>query len=115
MNTDPMQPQLVRVPNGAALAAMLAAGIGAFALGVLVLLNEAGLFTAPTLYAPTGGLSGRTTIALVVWLAAWALLHARWRRRDIVARRASIWVVVLVALAVVLTFPPVWELLPGNP
>ena len=32
--------------NGAAMAAMLAAGIGAFAMGVFVILNEAGVFAA---------------------------------------------------------------------
>jgi hypothetical protein len=114
MNRDPMQHDIVRVPNGAALAAVLAAGIGAFALGVLVILNEAGVFSAPSLYAPTGGLSGRSALSVIAWLAAWGILHARWRKRDVAARRVLLWVVVLVALAVALTFPPLWELLPGN-
>jgi hypothetical protein len=35
------------VPNGAALAAYLAAGIGAFAMGLVVLLNEMELLTVP--------------------------------------------------------------------
>ena len=38
--------------NGAAMAAVLGAGIGSFAVGVFVLLNEAGLFAAPTSTAP---------------------------------------------------------------
>ena len=59
-------------PNGAAMAAALAAGIGAFAMGLFVLLNEAGLFAAPALYGPAGGVTGRTTFATVVWLGAWA-------------------------------------------
>lgn len=65
--------------NGAAMAAMLAAGIGAFAMGAFVILNEAGVFAAPALYRPAGGVTGRTTFAALVWLAAWALLHTRWR------------------------------------
>ena len=63
--------------NGAALAALLAATIGVFALGLIVILNEAGVFTVPAIYAPSGGVSGRTTLAVVIWLIAWAILHRR--------------------------------------
>ena len=98
-------------PNGAALAAVLAAGIGALAMGLFVLANEAGIFTAPSLYGPTGGLSGRSTFAVVTWLAGWAILHARWRHRDVAIGPVWRWTLVLVALGVVLTFPPVWSLL----
>jgi len=52
-----------REVNGSAMAAFLGGGIGAFAMGAVVLLNEAGIFAAPTLYAPAGGVSGRTTLA----------------------------------------------------
>lgn len=99
------------MPNGAALAAVLGAGIGAFALGSFVVLNEAGIFTAPSLYGPTGGLSGRSTFAVVTWLIAWGVLHARWRKRDVAAGRVFTWVLVLVGLGVAMTFPPVWGLL----
>ena len=61
-----------REVNGSAMAAFLGGGIGAFAMGAVVLLNEAGIFAAPTLYAPAGGVSGRTTLATIVWLMAWA-------------------------------------------
>ena len=37
------------ITNGAALASFLGAGMGAFAMGVLVILNEAGIFVSPTL------------------------------------------------------------------
>ena len=56
------------VVNGAALASFLAAGIGAFAVGFFVIVNEAGLFAAPALYGPSGGVSGRTSFAAVTWL-----------------------------------------------
>lgn len=97
--------------NGAALAAVLAAGIGAFALGLLVILNEAGLYTAPSLYGPTGGLSGRSTFAVIAWIVAWAILHSRWKDRDLASARVLTWALVLVGLGVLLTFPPVWSLL----
>lgn len=98
--------------NGAALAAFLAAGIGAFAMGFVVILNEAGLFAAPALYAPAGGVSGRTTIAAAVWLGAWGTLHHRWKGRDIAAtRRIDAVTLLLICLGLLLTFPPVWTLL----
>lgn len=97
--------------NGGALAAVLAAGIGAFALGLFVILNEAGLYTAPSFYGPTGGLSGRSTFAVVAWIVAWAILHARWKDRDVVSGRVLTWALVLIGLGVLMTFPPVWGLL----
>lgn len=97
------------VPNGAALASLLAAGVGAFAMGFFVILNEAGLFAAPALYGPAGGVSGRTTFAVVVWLIAWVLLHSRWRDRQIAS--AGVWrtSLILIGLGIVLVFPPVWR------
>lgn len=97
--------------NGAAQAAFLAAGIGAFAMGLMVILNEAGLFVAPTLYSPAGGVSGRTTFAVVIWLIGWAVLHGRWKRRQIDSRRVWAVALILIGVGVLLTFPPVWKLL----
>ena len=97
--------------NGAAMAAVLGGGIGAFSMGAFVLLNEAGLFTAPALYGPAGGVTGRTTFATVVWLLAWGVLHARWRSREVAHGPVFTWTVVLVVLAILATFPPVWGLL----
>lgn len=97
-----------RSPNGAAMAAFLAAGIGAFAVGLFVLLNEMGIFAAPTLYGPAGGVSGRTTFAIVVWLVAWGVLHARWRDREVAAGRVGVVTAVLTVLGILGTFPPFW-------
>jgi hypothetical protein len=97
--------------NGPALAAFLAAGVGAFAMGLVVILNELGVFTAPSIYGPAGGLSGRTTIAAVLWLIAWAALHYRWKHRDLDATRVHTSSIALAVLGVVLCFPPTWSLL----
>ncbi len=97
--------------NGSALAAVLAAGIGAAAMGLAVLLNEAGIFAAPSLYAPAGGLSGRAAIAVIAWLIAWGLLHRRWKGREVAVQRVFVWTLALVGFAVLATFPPVWGLL----
>jgi len=97
--------------NGAAMAAFLASGIGSFAMGLIVVLNEAGVFAVPAVYAPAGGVSGRTTLALVVWLVAWGVLHSRWKARDVDASRTLTMTLVLVVLGVLGTFPPLWQLL----
>lgn len=96
--------------NGAAMAAYLGAGIGAFAMGAFCVLNESGVFAAPALYGPAGGLSGRATFACVVWLAAWLIVHSRWRDRTVT--HAPVWLatVVLTALGLLGTFPPFWSL-----
>ena len=93
------------------MAAFLGGGIGAFAMGVVVLLNEAGIFAAPTLYAPAGGVSGLNTLATLVWLLAWAVLHNRWKSREIAPGRAGAVTLILIALGALGTFPPVWGLL----
>lgn len=98
------------VVNGAALASFLAAGIGAFAVGFFVIVNEAGLFTAPALYGPAGGVSGRTTFAAVTWLVGWAVLHRRWKSRQIESKRVYAATLVLIVLGIVLSFPPVWRI-----
>jgi len=101
----------VTARNGAAMASYLAAGIGAFAMGFVVLLNEAGLFAAPTLYGPAGGVSGRTTLAAFAWLVAWAVLHYRWKAREMAPGRVYMATLVLIVAGILATFPPVWSLL----
>ena len=110
MNTT-IQDRQALATNGTALAAFLAAGIGAFAMGLVVILNEVGLFSAPALYSPAGGVSGRTTLAAAIWLVAWAVLHRRWKDRRVEPGRVHAATVALVLLGLLLTFPPVWGLL----
>ena len=100
-----------KTTNGRAMAAFLGAGIGAFAMGATVLLDEAGIFATPALYDPAGGVSGRTTLAAIVWLVAWGLLHHRWNAREIAARRVYPLTFTLIGLGMFATFPPVWGLL----
>lgn len=99
------------VTNGAALAAFLAGGIGALALALIVILNEVGIFSAPTLYGPAGGVTGRTALGTVAWLVTWAVLHKRWKDRQVDTGRVFAVTVALIGVAVVLLFPPVWQLL----
>ncbi|HEY9515281.1 MAG TPA: hypothetical protein VIQ74_06320 [Gemmatimonadaceae bacterium] len=99
-----------KVTNGAALAAFLAAGVGAFAMGFVVVLSEMGIFSPPAIYAPSGGVSGRTTLAVVLWLIAWAVLHARWKDRQLQPGRVWTVTLVLTVLGILGTFPPFWAL-----
>lgn len=97
-------------PDGASLAAVMAAGIGAFAMGFFVIIHEAGLYSAPSLHAGAGGLSGRSTFAVIAWLVAWALLHRRWQRDAPESHTVVRWTVILALAGVALCFPPVWGL-----
>jgi hypothetical protein len=96
--------------NGAAMAAVLAAGIGAFAVGLIVILNEAGVVAVPALYGPAGGVSGRTSLAALIWVIGWAVLHGRWKHRQIDARGVRVLALILTGLGILLTLPPVWSL-----
>jgi hypothetical protein len=103
-------PARTEVPNGPAISAYLAAGIGTFAMGLVVILNEVGLFTAPTLYGPAGGVSGRTTFATAIWLLSWGVLHARWKNRAVEPKRPYVVTLILIGVGLVLLLPPVWAL-----
>ena len=113
--TDPsapsMDPGAPGTAPGAAMAAVLAAGIGSFAMGFSVLANELGLVPAPALYEPVGGLSGRTTFAVATWLVAWAFLHRTWADRGVDPGPVRTATIVLVVVALLATFPPLWSVL----
>jgi hypothetical protein len=106
-----VEPRPAAPGNGAALAAFLASGIGALAMGLLVILNESRLFVAPALYGPAGGVSGRTTIATAVWLVAWGVLHHSWKDRHLESSRVPAFTLALIGLGILLCFPPLWKLL----
>jgi hypothetical protein len=99
-------------PEGPISAAILAAGIGALALGVLTTLAEANETIKGWLELSTsvGPLSGKTSFAVVIWLAAWAVLHATMRRTPYETRRAYAITVVLLVLGVIGTFPTFFQL-----
>lgn len=101
--------------NGEAAAAILAAGIGSVALGFVTAVSEVAGSLRPMLafYRPVGPLSGRTTLAVAVWLASWLVLHVRWKNRQIDFRKVFIWTLVFIALGLFGTFPPPFEAL-GN-
>ncbi|HEY2469131.1 MAG TPA: hypothetical protein VGI45_15015 [Terracidiphilus sp.] len=101
------------MPNGPGGAAVLAAGIGSFALGLISFTADkvGTLAKLLNIYHPTGPLSGVSTLSILMWLVAWVLLGYRWRRKNVDLRRVVAGSLVLLAVGILLTFPPFADLL----
>jgi hypothetical protein len=102
------------IHDGPVWAAILAAGVGCAAFGVLVDAAEASKAISAELnfYNPTGDLSGKSTIAVVVWLIVWAVLHLVWRGKS-VSKPGLVMIIsiILVLSSLVTTFPKFFGLL----
>ena len=116
MAMNPVQGGGTDLPNGQGAAAILAAGIGTAVLGVLALVNDASASFGKLMVfsKPTGGLSGVTTVTIVVWLLAWLVLNRLWRGRSIAMGPVSAVAFVGLAIGLLLTFPPFMDLLEGK-
>jgi hypothetical protein len=103
-------------PSGPGAAAILAAGAGSLALGVLALAGDAWprVKAAMILWKPTGPLSGVTTVAVAVWLAVWLVLSRRWARREVDLAAITWAAFAMLAAGLLLTFPPFMDLLQGK-
>lgn len=107
-------------PSGAAVAATLAAGLGVLALAIAQVMSQASksfntaMQSLGNLWMPgaagIGPYSGKETVALVVWLASWALLHRLFHTRELSIGRFGTFALVLVGIATTLLWPPVTEL-----
>jgi hypothetical protein len=99
--------------NGSGAAAVLAAGVGSFALAVLAFAADKAVHIKSSLifYKPTGPLSGVTTVAIVIWLFTWGILEWRWAKKTVALRRINTVALVLLALSLLLTFPPFADIL----
>jgi hypothetical protein len=98
-------------PDGPIAAAVIAGGIGCLALGVLTTAAEASTTLKDWLEwnADVGSLSGKTSMAVIIWLVSWVVLHVVYREKPFESRRALIIALVLVALGAVGTFPTFFE------
>jgi hypothetical protein len=110
-NSD-ASPNAPALTNGSGAAAILAAGIGSFALAVLACAGNklAAVKTSLIFYKPTGPLSGVTTTAILIWLVAWGILEWRWRNTTVGVGLISVLALALLCLSLLLTFPPVVDL-----
>src|SRR5690242_3369558 len=98
-------------PNGPAVAAMAAAGIGCAALGVFTMLYESmpdRLKWAFNLCDPVGPLTGKTVYAVAVYVIAWVVLGVALRGKEVALGKWLFLIFVLVVVGLVLTFPPVF-------
>ncbi|MGA2562026.1 MAG: hypothetical protein ABSF96_00555 [Steroidobacteraceae bacterium] len=102
--------------SGPGAAAVLAAAIGGFALGILALAADASPALARILnfWNPTGPLSGVTDIAIAVWFLSWFALSRRWVGRNPYLQRINVAAAVLLGVGLLLTFPPFMDLLQGK-
>ena len=84
--------EAAKIPNGPGAAAILAAGIGCAAVGIVTLAAEVSeaIHDLLNFYNPVGPLSGKTTVAIIIWLVAWFVLSRAWRTKT-VAMGGSIW------------------------
>lgn len=98
-------------PEGPIAAAIIAGGIGAAALGLFTTLAEASTDIKDWLdwKSSVGPLSGKTLMAVIVWLVAWVILHILYRNRQSETTRAFTIAVVLVAVGVLGTFPTFFQ------
>ena len=101
------------IASGPGAAAVLAAGIGSFCVGLFaVLADKSPAVKSLMIFSKaTGPLSGVTTCAILVWLFCWAVLHARWQTRAVELSRVCALALGLLSLGVLLTFPPFADLL----
>jgi hypothetical protein len=98
--------------NGPALAAIVAASFGVFVLGLCTFLGESSpaILKSFNWWAPAGPLVGKTSVAVIAWVVAWAALHPAWGRREL---SFPVWWKVglaLIVLGSLLMFPPIFHL-----
>jgi hypothetical protein len=98
--------------TGAAAAAMAAAGLGCAAMGVLTAWAEASDKVKIFLnwYDPVGPLSGKSGGAVLTYIVSWIALGLALRHRDVHLGRWLVVTLLLVAVGLLLTFPPVFDL-----
>jgi hypothetical protein len=104
-------------PNGPVSAAFLAAGVGSFVLGVMVSIAEALGANAGKyldfsknygIGSGVGPLSGKVVVAVLAFLASWAILHVAFRGKELPFGRVFAATLILVGLGFALTFPPIF-------
>ena len=93
-------------------AALVAAGIGCLAMGIVTTLSEALKPVADrlNLYKPVGPLSGKSLVAIVVWLVAWAALSRSVQGKQIPIGKWLTCSLICVGIGFVMTFPLFFDL-----
>jgi len=104
--------------NGPAAAALLAGGIGSAAMGLITLIYElddkSAFSKSMSWYKPVGGLSGKSSWAIIIFFVSWVILHYVWKDKDTDFARISSIAIGLLVVGLLGTFPPIWHLLKGS-
>ena len=104
--------------NGPAVAALMAAAVACATLGLMVTLCELSPIHAQawlTVYAPAGPLSGKALAATLAYFLSWGTLGCVWRRRNLPLGRWLAVAGLLFIAGLLLTFPPIYEILAARP
>ena len=59
---------------------------------------------------PVGNLTGKTWVAILAWLISWAVLGNKWQDQSVDFGKIYNVTLVLVALGLLATFPPIFDL-----
>lgn len=112
IEADPY-PDVPDKPLGPVNAALVAAGVGCFAVGLLTSLAEASASAKSflTLSTAVGPLAGKVVFAVLIWLVAWLILHVTLRKSSVEFKTALTITLVLVALGLLGTFPLAFQAL----
>jgi hypothetical protein len=115
-----MNPSAESRSSGPACAAVLAAALGLLALALAQVLSEVSAAFKSAMQilgdswmpgaAGIGPYSGKETVALLVWLISWAILHVLWKPRELSVGRLGTIALALIGIATTLVWPPVTEL-----
>jgi hypothetical protein len=108
-----MMNQQSEANNGPIIAAMLSAGIGSLVLGLMICLAQGSKAIGNILnfYDPVGPLSGKTIVAVVAWLVAWAVLASKWKDQSADFGKVYKVTLMLVGLGLLGSFPVFFDLL----
>jgi hypothetical protein len=115
-----MSTEEVKLPNGAAIAAYLAAAFGLLVLAIVAFASDLSkpfeqmVFGIGKLWMPgaagIGPYSGKETLGLLAWLVSWVVLHFALRKRELDGRLWLIVFLVAMGVASTLVWPPVARL-----
>jgi len=98
--------------NGRASAALVTGEIGSFSVGLMTTLAAASKTFSSSLnwYNPVGPLSGKTSVAVIIWLVLWVVFNQLWKNKETQFGKIASIATVLLLFGFLLTFPPFFDL-----